>query len=126
MQLKLGEVINFNIFYEAVKTQKLSFKTLYKLSTLAKALDEKVVFYQEQVREILGECGEHDQDGNLVYTEDGQNIKLAPEKQMECMQKLNELAAVEVELPDVKFTIEDFGDAELTFDVFQIISPFIE
>ena len=42
------------------------------------------------------------------------------------MQKLNELVAVEVELPDVKFTIEDFGDAELTFDIFQIINPFIE
>ena len=80
MQLKLGEVINFNIFYNAVKTQKLSFKTLYKLSTLAKALDEKVMFYQDQVQEILKEYGEWDEDGNLQYTDNGIGVKLVPEK----------------------------------------------
>jgi hypothetical protein len=81
MQLKLGSVIDFNIFYNAVKTQKLSFKTLYKLSTLAKALDEKNIFYQGQLQEILKECGELDESGNFVPTEDGSGIKLLPGKQ---------------------------------------------
>jgi hypothetical protein len=41
------------------------------------------------------------------------------------MEKLTELQNVEVELPDIKFDIEDFGDIELTLEVFNIISPFI-
>ena len=125
MQLKLGSVIDFNVFYNAVKTQKLSFRTLYKLSTLAKALDEKIVFYQEQLQGILKECGELDASGNFVSTEDGSGIKLLPGKQQTCMEKLAELQSVEVELPDIKFDIEDFGDIELTLEVFNIISPFI-
>jgi hypothetical protein len=40
MTLKMGEIINFNYFYDEVKSQKLSFKVLYKLSNLAKAIDE--------------------------------------------------------------------------------------
>lgn len=81
MQLKLGSIIDFNIFYNAVKTQKLSFKTLYKLSILAKSLDEKNAFYQESLQNILKECGELDASGNLVSTEDGSGIKLLPGKQ---------------------------------------------
>jgi hypothetical protein len=40
MTLKMSEIINFGYFYNEVKNKKLSFKVLYKLSNLAKAIDE--------------------------------------------------------------------------------------
>ena len=125
MQLKLGDIINFNVFYDTVKTQKLSFKTLYKLSTLAKSLDEKIVFYQEQLNNILRDCGELDADGNLIPTANGQGVKLKSGMQDQCINRLNELQNVEVEMPDISFSVEEFGDIELTLDVFNIISPFM-
>jgi hypothetical protein len=34
--------------------------------------------------------------------------------------------SLEVELPDISFDIEEFGDIELTLDVFNIITPFLK
>lgn len=126
MTLKMGEIINFGYFYDEVKNQKLSFKVLYKLSTLAKAVDEKTAFYREKFQEVLKEYGELDENGNLIPTEDGNGIKVKPGTETECIAKINELQALEVDMPDVKFSIEDFGDIELTMEVFGLIRPFID
>lgn len=125
MILKMGEIINFNYFYNEVKDRKLSFKVLYKLSTLAKAIDEKTAFYREKFQEILKEYGELDENGNLIPTEDGNGIKVKPGTEQECIMKINELQMLDVDMPEIKFDIEDFGDIELTMEVFNLITPFL-
>lgn len=125
MILKMGEIINFNYFYNEVKDKKLSLKVLYKLSTLAKAIDEKTAFYREKFQEILKEYGELDENGNLIPTEDGNGIKVKPGTEQECIMKINELQKLDVDMPEIKFDIEDFGDIELTMEVFNLITPFL-
>lgn len=125
MTLTMGQILNFNVFYNEVKNQKLSFKVLYKLSNLAKAIDEQTAFYREKFQEVLKEYGELDENGNLVPTEDGNGIKLKPGTEQECFAKINELQALDIEMPDIKFDIDDFGDIELTMEVFNIITPFL-
>ena len=39
MQLKMQDIVNFPVFYEAVKSQKLSMKIAYRLAQLSKAID---------------------------------------------------------------------------------------
>jgi hypothetical protein len=119
------DITDFGYFYNEVKTAKLSFKVLYKLSTLSKAIEEKTAFYREKFQEILQEYGEKDENGNLVPTDDGNGIKIKIETQQECFSKINELQMLEVELPDIKFDIEDFGNIELTMEIFQLITPFL-
>lgn len=125
MNLKMIDIVDFGYFYNEVKTAKLSFKALYKLSTLSKAIEEKTTFYREKFQEILHEYGEIDENGNLVPTDDGNGIKVKIETQQECFSKINELQMLEVELPDIKFDIEDFGNIELTMEVFRLITPFL-
>ena len=125
MIVKMGEIINFSQFYEEIKTKKLPLKVLYKLSNLAKIIDEKTAFYRERFQEILKEYGEFDKDGNLVPTEDGNGIKVRPGTEQECIIKINELQMLEVDMPEIKFDIEDFGDIELTIEVFSLITPFL-
>lgn len=125
MILKMGEIVNFNYFYNEVKDKKLSLKVLYKLSNLAKAIEEKTVFYREKLQEILKEYGEFDENGNLVPTADGNGIKLKPGTEQECITKINELQSLDVDMPEIKFTIEDFGNIELTMEVFNLITPFL-
>lgn len=125
MTVKMFEIINFSQFYNEVKLAKLSFKVLYKLSTLSKAINEKTEFYREKFQEVLREYGELDENGNLIPTEDGSGIKLKPGVENECITKMNELHMLDVELPDIKFDIEDFGDIELTMEAFTLITPFL-
>jgi hypothetical protein len=125
MILKMGEIINFNYFYNEVKDKKLSFKVLYKLSNLAKVIEEKSAFYREKFQEIIKECGEFDENGNLIPTEDGNGIKVKPGTEQECIMKINELQMLDVDMPDIKFDIDDFGNIELTMEVFNLITPFL-
>jgi hypothetical protein len=126
MKLKMLNIINFNIFYEEIKTNKLPFKMAYKLSNLTKAIETNLQFYQEKIQEILREYGELDENGDLVPTDDGKGVKVKPGTEIACMTEINELQNVEIELPDIKFTIEEFDNIELPLEVFQIIMPFIQ
>jgi hypothetical protein len=125
MTVKMHEIINFGYFYDEVKNQKLSFKILYKLSNLAKAIDEKTAFYREKLQEVLHEFGELDENGNLIPTDDGRGIKIRIGTEQECYAKVDELQNLEVEMPDIKFDIDDFGDIEMTIDTFNLIRPFL-
>lgn len=126
MTTQMINIINYNIFYDEVRTAKISLKLAFKLSNLSKAIGEKLDFYQEELQKILKEYGEFDENGNIVPTEDGRGVKVKPGTEVECMTKINELQSLEVELPDISFDIEEFGNIELTLDVFNIITPFLK
>ena len=39
---------------------------------------------------------------------------------------MNELYALEVEMPDIQFDIEEFGDIEISLEIFNLITPFLK
>lgn len=126
MQLKMQEILGFAEFYEAVKAQKISMKTAYRLAQLANAIENELKFYREKVQAIIAEYGEKDENGNPVSTENGEGIKLVAGKENECLLAMRDLQELEVTLPDIKFNIEDFGNAELSTSAIGAALPFIE
>lgn len=125
MTLKMYQIIDFPTFFEKVKNQKMSFKTSYRLTLLANKVQEHIDYYQEQFRNLLLEYSKKDENGNPVPTEDGQGVLLVEETMNEAYQKLGELRELDVELPDAKFSPEDFGDVELSPTEMMIVMPFI-
>lgn len=125
MQIKMQNILNFSSFYNTVRSQKLSIKIAYKLAQLAKAIDTELQFYQEKLREIILEHGELDEHGNPIPTEDGMGIKVRPEAEKECFAAIYELQDIDVELPDIQFSIDDF-DVNLSVDEIQVLLPFIK
>ena len=125
MTLKMYQLTDFPSFFEKVKTQKMSFKTSYKLTLLAQEIQKHIDYYQEQFRNLLMEYSKKDENGNPVPTEDGQGVLLVEETMNEAYQKLGELRELDVEVPDSKFSPDDFGDVELTPMEMTIIMPFI-
>ena len=126
MQLKMQDILNFSAFYETVKPQKLAMKTAYKLAQLAKAIDGELQFYREKLQAIIQEYGEMDENGQPVPTEDGNGIKLRPGTDAQCMAAMYELQMLDINLPDIKFHLEDFGDIELSMIEIAAVLPFIE
>jgi hypothetical protein len=126
MKLKMYQVIDFPSFFEKVKSQKLPFKTTYRLTLLANEVQKHNEFYQENFRNLLLEYSQKDENGNPVPTEDGQGVLLVEETTNEAYAKLAELRDLDVELPDVKFSPDDFGDIELSLMEMTVIMPFIE
>lgn len=122
----MSNIINFNVFYDEIRNAKIPLKLAFKLSNLTKAINEKTEFYREELQKIFKEYGELDENGNILPTDDGRGVKIKPGTEMECMVKINELQSLEVELPDITFDIEEFGDIEMTLEVFNIITPFLK
>ena len=125
MTLKMYQLTDFPTFFEKVKNQKMSFKTSYKLTLLAQEVQKHIDYYQEQFRNLLLEYSKKDENGNPVPTEDGQGVLLVEETMNEAYQKLGELRELDVEVPDSKFSPDDFGSVELTPTEMIIIMPVI-
>lgn len=126
MKLKMYEIIDLPSIFGKLKGQKLPFKTAYKIVLFTQEVQKHVDFYQETFRNLLAEYGQKDEQGNLVPTGDGQGILLIEETMSEAYTKLGELRDLEVELPDSKFSVDDFDGIEISPEEMMIIMPFIE
>ena len=124
MKLKMQTVLGFATFYEAVVHGKLPIKTAYKLNKLTKAIDNEITFYREKLQAIINEFAELDENGNPIPTEDGNGVKLRPESEADCYAAVYELQNIEVELPDITFTFDEFDNAQLTMIEFAAAEPF--
>ena len=125
MQVKMQDIVNFSSFYNTVKDQKLSIKTAYKLAQLARAIENELPFYREKLQQIIQDFALLDDNGQPVPTDDGDGVKLRAGFQQECYAAMNDLQSVEVDLPDIKFTIDDFASVELTVTEMNVILPFL-
>ena len=55
-----------------------------------------------------------DESGKPVPTTDGAGVKLRPETETDCYEAIYELQDIEVELPDIQFTFDEFEGTQLT------------
>jgi hypothetical protein len=120
------QIIDSPSLFEKLKSQKVPFKTAYKLTLLMQEIEKHINFYQEKFRELIMEFSKKDEEGNPVPTADGQGVQLAEGTTEEAYQKLAELRDLDVELPDTKFSVDDFGNVEISADEMIMIMPFIE
>lgn len=126
MNTKIHQLTDFPSLFEKLKSQKLTFKTSYRLTLLAKEIEKHITFYQENFRNLIMEYSKKDENGNPIPTDDGQGVKLVEETMAEAYQRLAELQDLDVELPDYKFSPDDFGDIELTPLEMNVLLPFIQ
>ena len=124
--MTLSNVLSFPNFYNQIRSNPLPFKTAHKLSKLSKAVEEEIEFYREKMTELIEQYAQKDNDGNYVYINDGRDIAIIHEKIAECQAKIRELETMDIELPNITFSVEEFENTTLTVDELQPILPFIE
>ena len=126
MKLKMQDILNFTTFYEVVKDEKLAIKTAYRLSKLTKAIENELGFYREKLQAIIKQYAQLDEEGNPIPTDDGAGVKLRPETEADCYAAIYELQDIEVELPDIKFTFDEFEGTQLTIAQINTAMNFFE
>jgi hypothetical protein len=126
MILKIHEILPFQEFYSLAASTHLPIKTSYKFARMATAIEKNVEFYQTSFRNIVSEFAQVDENGNFIPTEDGQGVKIKEGTEIECNTRLMELNNLDVELPDIKFTIDELEGCELTPAEMVKFLPFIE
>lgn len=105
----------------------LPLKGAYKLNKIKKAVEKENEFYVEKFQEIVNKYAKTDEKGNLVYSDDGNQIMIKDGMVDECNKALDDLQNLEVQIENYGLTLEDLGDdVECTPDELEALMPFME
>lgn len=126
MTLKMSNIIALKGVCENLKSQKTSVKTAYKISKILDAVEKEFTFYQTKFTEIINEYSEKDENGQPVLINDGQGVKIQPDKISEAQIKMVELEAIEVDLNTSPLTLDELEGLEISISDMQTLSYIIE
>lgn len=126
MNITMGQVLALNTEQPTFEKLCLPIRTSYKLAKLFAAADKEVSFYKKKMQEIIMLFSVKDDKGNPVYAEDGSYVKVLPEKMPECQNEIHQLNTLEIEMPNITFILDDFGEVNLSTESLRAILPFIQ
>lgn len=126
MVISMRQVLALQPVYDLIKKKTLPIKTAYKLSRLFKVIDSEARFYTEQLNTIIEQYALRDENGDKVTTNEGNSIQIAPEYIDSTSQKINELLSLDVELPDLLFSLDELDSLGLTMEEVNAFFPLIQ
>lgn len=127
VKVTMSQVLNLRQNIGFFLSQKLPLPVAYKLNKINNAASKEADFYQEKFNEIVEKYAKKDENGNLVFSEDGEQIIIKEDLVGECNDALEELMDLEVEIDNLGLTIDAFGDnIECTATEIDAIVPFLD
>lgn len=126
VNVTMDQIIAFRNSGDIFANASLPLKVAYKLNKLKKAVETEGEFYTNKFQEIVDEYAKKDENGQVVFSEDGNQIMIQDGKIAECNQALSDLQELTVEIDNCNLTIDDFGDdIECTPDELDALMPFL-
>lgn len=118
-------LINAAKVFNQVTQTKISSKLAYKIMKLCKSAAEDEEFYNSKRNEMIETYALRDEHGQIVVSDDGM-ISIMPDKLEEASVALQELNSIEVDMPNVKFTLAEFDELKLSVADMFALDAFIE
>ena len=125
--ITMEQVIDFRNNIDFFANTNLPLKGAYKINKIRKALDKESDFYGEKFQEIIDTYAKKDENGDIVFSEDQNEIMIQEDKIDECNKALEDLQNLEVQVDNCNLIAEDLGDdIECTPDQLSALMPFFE
>ena len=126
VNVTMDQIIAFRNTGDIFADYKLPLKVAYKLNKLKKAIEVEGEFYSNKFQEIVDTYAKKDDNGQIVFSDDGNQIMIQDGKIEECNQALEDLQTLTVEIDNCNLTIDDFGeDIECTPEDLEALIPFL-
>ena len=127
VNVTMDQIIAFRNNGDFFADTTLPLKGAYKLNKIKKAVEKEGEFYTEKFQEIVNTYAKKDENDQLVFSEDGNQIMIQEGKIEECNQALADLQELEVEVENYGLTLDDLGDnLECTPEELEALMPFME
>jgi peptidase E len=127
VNVTMDQIIAFRNNGDFVGGATLPLKGAYKLNKIKKAVEKEGEFYTDKFQEIVDTYAKKDDDGNLVFSEDGNQIMIKDGMVEECNKALADLQELEVQIENYGLTLDDLGDGiECTPEELEALMPFME
>lgn len=111
--MKLIELLNARKVIAKFSQEKLPVSVSYKLAKLIRSTDSDEVFYNEKISEIINKYRQKDEQGNFIET-DANGIPLSEKTAEKCKEEIKELENTKVDMPNIKFKVEELGGLRLS------------
>ena len=99
----------------------------YKLNKIKKAVEKEGEFYQDKFQEIVNTYAKKDENDEIVFSEDGNQILIKEGMVEACNQALEDLQNLEVQIETYGLSLDDLGEnLECTPDELEALMPFME
>ena len=126
VNVTMDQIIAFRNNGDFFANASLPLKVAYKLNKLKKAVEVEGEFYSNKFQEIVDTYAKKDENGNIVFSDDGNQIMIKEGMVDECNQALEDLQSLTVEIDNCNLTIDDFGDnIECTPEELEALMPFL-
>lgn len=117
IKIKIQDGLEAKQSCENLLKKPLKAKTSFKLLQLKKELETVEENFNQIKEETVRKYSIKDDNGNPITEtlEDGRSlISVEPKKRLECTAEIMEALSQEIEIKEIKFNIEEFGDEAIT------------
>lgn len=125
MKLKLQRVIQIKRVFSPLIRVKLPSKLAYKIFKFIQAVELEEKFFSEKIREIANEYGQRDTEGKFL-TDEQEQLVIQADKRESFDKAMSELNEVEVEIPDISFTVDELSPIPLSILDMELLKDFIK
>lgn len=127
VNVTMDQIIAFRNNGDFFSNTTLPLKGAYKLNKIKKAVEKEGEFYTEKFQEIVEQYAKHDENGQLVFSEDGNQILIKDGMVDECNKALEDLQSLEVQVETYGLALDDLGEnLECTPEELEALMPFME
>ena len=125
--MKFSEAFQILEVRNLLVNQKLPIRVSYKFTRFFNELEEETKFFNDTLQKLIEEYGKKDENGDYIYTDDKQGVKIQDEKFQECMDKIEELNKLEVNLDYIpEFTLDELEPLNLEMKYINLLLPYIK
>lgn len=129
IKIKTQEALKAKQSCEKLLKKSFCAKTAFKLLQFQKELSEIESNFNQIKDETVVKYSTKDEKNNPIYEtlENGQTfLSVAPENRFICTKEISELLSQEVEVTEIFFNIEEFGENLITGEDLEGLLPFIK
>lgn len=123
--MNIIKLINATDVFGQFAQTKISSKLAYKIMKFCKAVGVEQEFYNKKRQEIIDMYSLKDANGQIVISDDN-TIRIMPDKINEANAAMQELNNLEVDIPDIKFTLDELNSLELSIADMFALDAFVE
>jgi hypothetical protein len=122
--MKLIRIIKAKEVFAPHFQEKLAPSLSYKIYKLCKFAEQEEEFYNQKRRELIEEYAVRDENGAIIS--DNGMINIIPDRIAEAQSAMAELGSIDVEVPNVKFKLDELSEIRLSVADIVALDGFIE
>ena len=125
MLIKRSQINEIIKLINKLKEKKFNISSQYKLIKIEKSILEEQEIFQEQIQVNCSEFFERDANGNPLINDDG-GYKIKKDKINECYALMNKMTSLQIQIPDIYFSLDELTELDLTLGELMPLEPFIK